>query len=774
MHKLRQVFLKGSILKVWIGSNIFILIIPLIISIIVYLESFHIIQNAVNQYNAVLLNQVQHEIDRRISEIEQLSIQVNLSDNIRSLIWAQKHIELQHYYNINRIQNELNAYKVANGFIGEIFVYYTGIDKIVGSNKNYNVDLLKTGIIDDSGVNYDQWRKIKTQYHNNELLYIPAKNNSRGHVLYIQSLRFNNTTDIPAILVVVLDNKHLIDNSERFKWLENGLMFIINQDDNIVSYSAADSNLPIIKYKDLQEGHLTYFNQDGKNLVITCINSKYQGWKYAFAFPAEFFVEKTEYIRKLIFAGIFLCLLFGGGVAYLIAKKNYKPVNDLLKAVSGEKPVQSNESNEFRLIQESIRKAFDENKKINKELGQQKETLKYSFLSKLIKGTVSWEGQVEHIFADYGVIFESEYFAVLLFYIEDFGDLFDVNDERNRGEEITLARFIIRNIVEELVSKHHKGYMTDVDGFMACMVNLNTDRVNNGCAQDDLMSISNEVYRIINMNYHIDFSIAISEIHEGISFLAKAYHEALDATEYRIMFKKDIVTLYSNIGNTGKSYDYPLKDEQLLVNYIKLGDEENALQMLDHIFTRNFEGKTISINEAKCLIFDLHGTVLKLLQDVKITHNCSGLDSVDILKGALKLRTVLEAKDGISRIIKKICNYINSNKTDRSQEISEGIIIYVDQHYMESDLAIVKIADSFSITSSYLSKVFKECMGKSILDYISEVRLAEAKKLMADGNKSISFIAEQVGYIDSSALIRTFKKYEGITPGKYRKINSDK
>ncbi|MNP84600.1 HTH-type transcriptional activator RhaR [compost metagenome] len=67
-----------------------------------------------------------------------------------------------------------------------------------------------------------------------------------------------------------------------------------------------------------------------------------------------------------------------------------------------------------------------------------------------------------------------------------------------------------------------------------------------------------------------------------------------------------------------------------------------------------------------------------------------------------------------------------------------------------------------------MSKLFKEQTGETLPDYINKVRLEQAKVLLRDDKLSISDAAVRVGYLNSNALIRSFKKYEGVTPGKYK------
>lgn len=62
-------------------------------------------------------------------------------------------------------------------------------------------------------------------------------------------------------------------------------------------------------------------------------------------------------------------------------------------------------------------------------------------------------------------------------------------------------------------------------------------------------------------------------------------------------------------------------------------------------------------------------------------------------------------------------------------------------------------------------------MGEGIQDYINKIRLKQAKKLLLEQNLNLEQTANKVGYSNSNALIRVFKKYEGVTPGQFRDMN---
>jgi YesN/AraC family two-component response regulator len=95
---------------------------------------------------------------------------------------------------------------------------------------------------------------------------------------------------------------------------------------------------------------------------------------------------------------------------------------------------------------------------------------------------------------------------------------------------------------------------------------------------------------------------------------------------------------------------------------------------------------------------------------------------------------------------------------------------YVNEYYQDENLNISMIGEAFSMTPSYVSKLFKDLAGESLLDYINKTRLVQAKLLLISGKYTVSEISLKVGYNDVNTFHRIFKKFEGITPGRYREV----
>lgn len=97
----------------------------------------------------------------------------------------------------------------------------------------------------------------------------------------------------------------------------------------------------------------------------------------------------------------------------------------------------------------------------------------------------------------------------------------------------------------------------------------------------------------------------------------------------------------------------------------------------------------------------------------------------------------------------------------------EAVCRYMKEHYSEK-ITLISIADSVGFSKYYISRLFKQHMGVTIIDYLIKVRLDKAKELLAKGDYSIKQISFMVGYSDPNYFTWSFKKYLGISPIKYR------
>jgi two-component system, response regulator YesN len=107
--------------------------------------------------------------------------------------------------------------------------------------------------------------------------------------------------------------------------------------------------------------------------------------------------------------------------------------------------------------------------------------------------------------------------------------------------------------------------------------------------------------------------------------------------------------------------------------------------------------------------------------------------------------------------------------SDRKEQFAE-ILTYIHSHYGE-ELSIERFAQQMNMSLGHFSRTFKEVVGEKYVEYIARYRLTMAKQFLLETDLKIDDIAEKVGYWGRNSFIRTFRKYEGTTPAKFRTIH---
>lgn len=103
----------------------------------------------------------------------------------------------------------------------------------------------------------------------------------------------------------------------------------------------------------------------------------------------------------------------------------------------------------------------------------------------------------------------------------------------------------------------------------------------------------------------------------------------------------------------------------------------------------------------------------------------------------------------------------------RAQELLKAAENYIKCNYASPALNRSGTAAALSVSVATLSRAFERYSGYTFNEYLTEVRLEAARKLLHDGCR-VSEAATRCGFADAGYFARVFKKVHGISPGKYR------
>jgi len=195
-----------------------------------------------------------------------------------------------------------------------------------------------------------------------------------------------------------------------------------------------------------------------------------------------------------------------------------------------------------------------------------------------------------------------------------------------------------------------------------------------------------------------------------------------------------------------KNYQLAQKEFNNIYNYL-LQEEKSNLNRIKS-FLRRF---LVFLNRRLMEYYNEQQPFLKM-QSLE-----NELELIDNLEG---LKIYFE------NLIENLIADLSNNVKDQKVEIIESVKEYINDNFRE-DISLDDVADYISFSKYYLSKLFKEVEGINYKDYLIKVRMEKAKKRLKNGDK-IKVVACEVGYSDRNYFSRAFKKYTGISPGKFQ------
>jgi two-component system response regulator YesN len=211
--------------------------------------------------------------------------------------------------------------------------------------------------------------------------------------------------------------------------------------------------------------------------------------------------------------------------------------------------------------------------------------------------------------------------------------------------------------------------------------------------------------------------------------------------------------------------NYPYQSEKKVFAKIIDKNYELARDEFNTIYTYLLQEEKNNLNRIKSflrrfMVF-LNRRLMEYYNEQQPFLEMQSLDNeIELIDNPKGLKMYFEQI--IENLIKDLCN----NAKEQTVEIIETVKEYINENYSE-DISLDDVADYISFSKYYLSKLFKEVEGINYKDYLIKVRMEEAKKRLKKGDK-IKVVASEVGYSDRNYFSRAFKKYTGISPGKFQ------
>jgi AraC-like DNA-binding protein len=737
-----------------------------------YVQTRRVIEAEINRANSALLSQLQREIDSYIDYTYRLAEIISINPKVEALISRQKEVGWEERLFMKQALADFKFY-IAMRNVDHFYIYFSGGDFVLTQGSYYTTDMYYDLYLASSGISLDEWRNRLLGTHRG--LFSSLEEFSGGQkkgIMYTQSLPIQqNSISGSATLVIELNQEQLMTSIRNIQTYNQGNVYILDADSQLLASSeAGQPGNGSFAQLDGRKGSGTVADKwNGEPVILSYIESEQFNWKYVYVLPERIYSEKAQYVRNMTVLTLAIAAVAGSVMAILFAKKNYHPLRQLVNNVAKRSRQGTHSTrpiNEYDYLEETIETALDHNNLMNRTIEKQKKTLRSNLLVRLLKGRLENGFPLSEVLPEYGIVLHSDDFAVLLFYLEDYSGFFR-QDEQDEEKKRDLVQLIITNIVEELAGQEHRGWMTEVDDMLACIINFRPGTTPEK-AIDDMKKLAEEAQRFIGNRFHILFTVSVSSFHRSAAKMPAAYQEALQAMEYRMLLGNQTIICHDRIVHQELSYIYSMEREQQMINYVNTGDFAGARQTLDDIINANLAQEHISVDMIRCLMFDITSTMMKAAMEADQERTELYKENLEAVRELMNGSTVSAMKERMTLFLRKVCARAEERKKSGKFRLQESVQAYISENYRDHNLTINTISEHFGFHPSYLSRYFKEQSGDNLTEYINRYRVEQAKALLAQEHVLIKDISDMTGFYSISTFIRLFKKYEGITPSAYR------
>ena len=259
-----------------------------------------------------------------------------------------------------------------------------------------------------------------------------------------------------------------------------------------------------------------------------------------------------------------------------------------------------------------------------------------------------------------------------------------------------------------------------------------------------------------------NYYIGISNVYYNLLDLRQAYHEAatMRKTAFETMIKRVDAAEFSK---PDEEYEYGVKFMMQTANLICSNKLDEAIEQLES-FVDGVKARKYYINEFKEQMEIILNTTIKVYQNtLKV-----GEDDIMELSDIYSFQTIDEYMEVVKRWIRGFDELVSTDIDEHKANIKiKNAIKYIQENYA-TDLNMAVVSNYVSMNYSLFSFTFKQYTGTNFVNYLKDIRIGEAKKLLTDTDMKINEISQAVGYEHEKHFMKTFKAITGLTPSQYR------
>lgn len=647
--------------------------------------------------------------------------------------------DANYIYNISELQKALSIYYTADNSL-TCAIYFSSLDYISSPNFSYTLEnyFYRLCLSSDQIPSYDKWKQFFTAEYDNSFL-ITASSGLFDEPCLIYAHTFSRAKTYCTIFIAVPLNEltfnlrnALPDDAYFLLETPGRQLSVFDKEGAILS----DSSIAAIN-----EEKLCYPDS------YTCISSTQKApnincYLLLSDSAVARFLSNTQNNFYLTL-GITLALGFCGILFFLYT--NYRPISNMLTRF----PVNSANKNEYTRITSAYELLEQDFVSTQQQLERHTQELTNQWLLSLLKGRVQEQDLHQK---GLSLQIEPDDKIALIGFLIPYPDSVNLDFDN-------LLFFIVNNIFQELFSGYRFHHIED-GRLIFYLFRISPDEAWSNTVQEKI----NYLCRLLCDKWNTPVIGIVGRSVDKIDDCAALYQEIIEEINLKILHKPN--TLSGTIVDMNQIPEQiPDTLKQQLNAAVMQGDLNAALYVSSKIFNTD---SSISFPAQKLYVFDAFSLILEPFKAC-ITTPIQQMTAMNYLIPLLSATTPEQLTHYFNQVLIYMCGEIAQNQQTEIKEIISAIKKHIAKNYSDQSLNVNMIAYTLNRNPKYISRIFKECTGEGLHEYINHFRINSAIELMQQESLTLVELSTQVGFNDPRTFRRAFVKYTGKNPGNYKK-----
>ncbi|MCF0242702.1 MAG: response regulator [Treponema sp.] len=235
--------------------------------------------------------------------------------------------------------------------------------------------------------------------------------------------------------------------------------------------------------------------------------------------------------------------------------------------------------------------------------------------------------------------------------------------------------------------------------------------------------------------------------------------------------EKSSLIFFDDISSTIDKSQSVQNSAERIYKRLKIGDVE-AVRFFTASFLKDLESQSSSNTDKwKFQIIELLVNVKTITKEINKEFDDSPFESS--FSEISKADSVSEVSDYVTKRLIDAVSFLNKSINEKENPVIKKVCDYINLH-LSSDFSLEDAAQDAGISPFYLSKLFKEEMNDTFVNYVTNMKMKKASRLLLETEMSIKEITAATGYNDQNYFSKIFKNKFDSTPSEYRKLGSSK